>query len=127
MTAYLTLHIPLSIRLWNANVAGGVRGAAYAGAICIPGVWALQRYSPKFRQLPLPLKALGVVVVTVPLISVGAEKAGEAYQQSLWTGVGLKELTAEQQRAQDRWERLSTSEKVKDWAINHQYTLVGGR
>jgi hypothetical protein len=75
----------------------------------------------------LSLKALGVVVVTVPLISVGAEKAGESYQQSLWTGVGLKELTVEQQRAQDRWEQLSTSEKVKDWAINHQYSLVGGR
>jgi hypothetical protein len=115
------------IRLWNANVAGGLRGAAYAGAIGIPGLWALQRYSPRFRAVPLTVTALGVVVATFPFISVGAEKAGEAYQQSLWTGVGLKELTVEQQRAEDRWEHLTTSEKVKDWAGKQQYRLVGGR
>jgi len=112
--------------LWNANVAGGLRGAAYAGAIGIPGLWALQRYSPRFRAVPLTVTALGVVVATFPFISVGAEKAGEAYQQSLWTGVGLKELTVEQQRAEDRWEHLTTSEKVKDWAGKQQYRLVGG-
>jgi hypothetical protein len=75
----------------------------------------------------LTVKALGVVVVTFTFISIGAEKAGEAYQQSLWLGVGLKEVTAEQQRAKDRWERLTTSEKVKDWAVNQQYSLFGGR
>lgn len=112
--------------LWNANVNGGLRGLAYAAAVCGPGFYALQRYSPKFRTLPLPLKAFGLVVISVPLISVTAEKAGEAYERSLWTGAGVKELETKAIKEQQRWDSLTTSEKVRDWASNHQYSIVGG-
>ncbi len=114
-------------RLWNANVNGGLRGLAYAAAVCGPGFYALQRYSPQFRTLPLPLKAFGLVVISVPLISVTAEKAGEAYERSLWTGAGVKELETKAIKEQQRWDSLTTSEKVRDWASNHQYSIVGGR
>jgi hypothetical protein len=124
----LTICLSLSsLRLWNANVAGGLRGAAYATAICLPGYIALQRYAPKFRSLPLPIKAFGIVTIGVPIISVCAEKGGEAYERTLWTGAGVRELEIEERREQQRWDQLSPIEKVKDWSANHRYTIVGGR
>ncbi len=60
------------IRLWNANVAG-FRGAAHGEAIFVPEVWALERYFLRSDTVPLPLKALGVVVAVFPdLVIVGS-------------------------------------------------------
>jgi hypothetical protein len=73
------------------------------------------------------LKALGLVVISVPCISISAEKAGEAYERSMWTGVGQREIERRGAVEEQQWEELSTGEKIKNWANRNQYGIVGGR
>jgi hypothetical protein len=110
---------------WDANVSGALKGSLLATAIAVPGATFLQRRSPFFRALPLPLKALGVVVITVPCVTIAAEKAGEAYERSQWTGVGVEELKKTAKIEEERWSGLSTGEKVGDWAKRNKYGILG--
>lgn len=123
----LTVCRLLARRAWDANVNGGLRGLAYAAGICIPGFIGLQRFSPQFRQIPIPLRAFGAVVITVPLVSICAEKAGEEYERSQWTGVGKVELDKAESARRQRLESMSTGERLKDWAVSHQWGIVFGR
>ena len=117
---------PLTLSYVNATINGGIRGAALAAAICTPSYFLLKSRSATYRALPIPLKALGLVVISVPCISISAEKAGEAYERSMWTGVGQRELVRQGEVAEQRWEELSTGEKIKNWANRNQYGIVGG-
>jgi hypothetical protein len=63
----------------------------------------------------------------VPCISISGEKAGEAFERSKWTGVGKEELDRERFRKETRWESLSTTGKVKDWAARNKWGLIAGR
>lgn len=87
---------------------------------------ALKRQSAYYRALPLPLKALGVVGVIVPSMSIGAEKAGEAYSRTQWTGVGKREMEAVELRERERWERLGTSGQIADWAKRRKWYIITG-
>lgn len=110
---------------FSANLQGGLKGALVALGICAPGAYLLQRQSPTFRALPIPLKAFAAVVVTVPCISIGAEKAGEKYERGI---LGVNKLESErEERELQRWERLGGMEKVQDWSRRNQWSLVGGR
>jgi hypothetical protein len=60
----------------------------------------------------------------VPTITITAEKAGEAYDRSQWTGVGKRELDAEAQRETERWQGLSTTERMTDFAKQNKYGLI---
>ncbi len=111
---------------WNANVRGGLEGTAIATAITVPGYYLLHRSLPAFRQLPLPLKAFGITVVAVPCIIINAEKAGEAYERSQWTGLGKEELDRTEIKEAQRWDGLSSGQKVQDWASRHKWGIVGG-
>lgn len=42
------------------------------------------------------------------------------------TGAGKQELDLEERRIQDRWNSLSTSDKVRDVAARHEYGIIGG-
>ncbi|ORY22138.1 hypothetical protein BCR39DRAFT_508208 [Naematelia encephala] len=108
-----------------ATTKGAIRGILLGAAISAPTFYTLQRRSHFYKQLPLPLKAFGVVVVVVPCFSISAEKAGEAYEREQWTGVGKQELDAKAQAALDRWSSLDTWGKVKDWSKSNKWGLIG--
>lgn len=113
------------VRAFQANVSGGLKGALLATGILVPGFFFLQRKSPLFRELTIPLKAFVGVCVAVPCITINAEKAGEKYQAGL---LGVTALQDEQaQLAHERWNKLTTIEKVRDVGKRYQWSIVGGR
>ena len=87
--------------------------------------WAQRKWA-YYRSLPLSLKALGICLVTAPLYAVQAERRGVEYDKSTWTGAGVLELKREEAAQQARWERLSSTEKIKDWAMRNQYKVILG-
>jgi len=84
------------------------------------------RASTFYRALPIPLKAFAGVVTILPCISISAEKAGEAYERSQWSGIGKRELDLQEKREQERLEALGTSARVKDWAGRNRYGIIAG-
>jgi hypothetical protein len=42
------------------------------------------------------------------------------------TGFGKEELDLEERRALDRWNSLSTGDKIRDVAARHEYGIIGG-
>jgi hypothetical protein len=42
------------------------------------------------------------------------------------TGSGKDELDLEARREQDRWNGLSTMDKVREVAAKHEYSIIGG-
>lgn len=108
----------------QAVTTGGIQGTVLAAAIAVPMHLFLRR-RPNYNAIPVTLKALGYVCLTVPCISITAEKSGEAYIRSTWSGQGKRELDRESQRALERWESLSNSQKAKDWAARHKWGMIG--
>lgn len=82
--------------------------------------------SSTYRALPIPLKAFAGVVVILPCISVSAEKAGEAYERSKWSGVGKRELDMKEKREEERLANMGTSARLSDWAGKNRYGLIAG-
>ncbi|KAL7420210.1 Replication factor C, subunit RFC4 [Cryptotrichosporon argae] len=108
-------------------VAAAFKGLGVGAAVYAPAHYVLTRRSAFYRALPLPAKAFGALMTTVPIATVFAEKAGEHYiARTQWTGVGRQELDKEAEEARKRWERLSSAEKLGVWASNHQYGIIGG-
>ncbi|KAK1921242.1 putative mitochondrion protein [Papiliotrema laurentii] len=109
----------------DSTIEGGLKGAAVAAGVLVPATMILRKQSAYFRALPLPLKALGAVSVIVPAITISAEKAGEAYSRTQWTGIGKQEIEAVQRREQERWEKLGTWGQVGDWAKRRKWAIIG--
>ncbi|KAF8345566.1 hypothetical protein F5887DRAFT_965678 [Amanita rubescens] len=84
---------------------GGAGGIAFATSIG----WFLNRRWTSFRNLPFPLKVLGGVIT---------ERRGLEYDRSQWDGAIAKE--------EMHWQQLSGTEKLKEWALRHQYGLIFG-
>jgi hypothetical protein len=110
----------------QAVVSGGIKGLVAGSAAAFPGSYLLNKRWPYYRQLPLSLKALGVVMVVVPACVISAEHASQRFEREQWTGIGKEELDLQQQRALERWQAMSTGEKAKDWVGRHQYSFIGG-
>lgn len=111
----------------NEVVTQAIKGAALGAAAFVPANWALKRRFPYYRNLPLQGKAFLGLLFVVPCGTVFAEKAGEHFiARNQWQGAGKEELDKEAQLAEARWQSLSTTEKAKDWAARHQYSIIGG-
>ncbi|EIW82262.1 mitochondrion protein [Coniophora puteana RWD-64-598 SS2] len=110
----------------NATIKGAVEGAALGSAIALPSFWLLNKRWPYYRQLPLPLKAFGAVIVIAPLISIRAEHAGLEYERSKWTGVGKMEIDRQAEEENRRWASLGMKDKAAEWAANHQLSVISG-
>ncbi|KAL4242034.1 RCF1 family protein [Abortiporus biennis] len=109
-----------------ATVRGAIEGVAAGFAISIPGTWYLNRNWTYFRKLPIQLKALGIVMVVAPLYAIQAERRGVEFDQSTWTGAGKNELDRLEKVEQNKWEALTTKEKIKTWAMENQYKVILG-
>lgn len=81
---------------------------------------ALQYY----RALPLSLKALGIITLTVPVCVIQAERDGLAFERAQWHDIGKLEMDAAEAREHDRIARLDTEEKFLDWARRRRYVQI---
>jgi len=110
---------------YNVTVKGGIKGFAFGLGTSLPLSFIAQRYWPYYRSLPLPLKAFGVMVVTVPACVIKAENDGNAWEHTRWDDVGKHELDDAARREQARWDSLDNKGKLLDWAARRRYTIVG--
>lgn len=102
-------------------------GAAVGTAIFIPANHLLKKKVGWYRALPLPGRVFVGLMTIIPVGTVFAEKAGERYiAKTQWSGVGVTEMEREAQAARERWDKMSTGDKIKDWSTRHQYGLIGG-
>ncbi|KAF8676129.1 hypothetical protein AX14_004998 [Amanita brunnescens Koide BX004] len=109
-----------------ASRRGALEGAAAGAAIATSSGWYLNRRWATYRNLPFSLKVLGGVIIVAPLLAIRAERRGLEYDRSQWDGVSVQMLEEKQVREETHWKQLSASEKMKDWAIRHQYSLIIG-
>lgn len=128
----MILSLVIDVRLtrlystWDANVQGGLKGLGVAAGITIPGAFALQRFSPTWRQLPLPAKAFAATIIVAPTVVYFAETAGFEYERTLWQGTGKRQLDRNAQAEAERVAGLSGGQKFQEWAKRNQWSLVGG-
>ncbi|CAL1700997.1 unnamed protein product [Somion occarium] len=109
-----------------ATVRGAIEGVVAGLAISLPGSYYLHRRWAYYRALPIQLKALGVVMVVAPLYAIQAERRGVEFDKSTWTGAGKRELDRSEAKEEARWERLTTKDKLKTWALENQYKVILG-
>ena len=67
-----------------ASRRGVIEGTLASGAVALAGSYWAQRRFPAYQRLPLSLKALGVIVVVVPCLSIQGERRGLEYDRSQW-------------------------------------------
>lgn len=68
----------------DATVRGAVEGTAAGLAFALPASLLLNRRWAYYRGLPVSLKVLGVIFVTVPALAIQAERRGLEYGSSQW-------------------------------------------
>jgi len=110
---------------YNVVLKGGVKGFAYSSAVAIPASFYLNRTWAYYRQLPLSLKALGVITITVPACVIQAEHESLAFQRQQWVDVGKAEMDEQARREAERIANLDQNEKWLDWARRRRYSIVG--
>ncbi|KAJ3753785.1 hypothetical protein EV360DRAFT_52849, partial [Lentinula raphanica] len=103
-------------------IEGTVAGLAFSGAVS----YYAHRRIPAYRTLPLSLKALGPVILIAPLLSIQAERRSLEYDESQWTGEGLKILNEKERKKVEEWDAMTPSQKLGDWASRHEYSLIMG-
>ncbi|KAN0132642.1 hypothetical protein V8E53_009658 [Lactarius tabidus] len=111
----------------RATIRGSIEGIAGALALSLPASFAAQRYWPAYRALPIPLKALGVILVVGPAWAIQTERRGVEFdEQHNWKGVGRQLLDNAKAREASEWSDLSSSEKFSKWVARHQYKVILG-
>ncbi|KAJ7771091.1 hypothetical protein DFH07DRAFT_953711 [Mycena maculata] len=109
-----------------ASRRGALEGALAAGSVAtVASVYAHRRFA-YYRALPPSLKVLGVLVIAAPALSIQAERRGLEYDKSQWEGDGAQVLQAQEAHELSRWEKMSTGDKIADWAHRHEYSIIIG-
>ena len=68
----------------------------------------------------MSLKALGVIVITLPACVIQAEHESLDWERERWSDVGKMEMDAAEKKENERIARLEGSEKVWDWAARRR-------
>ncbi|PCH41531.1 hypothetical protein WOLCODRAFT_24814 [Wolfiporia cocos MD-104 SS10] len=111
---------------YRATVRGAIEGTLGALAVSVPASYYMHRRWAAYRALPIQLKTMGVIMVVAPLFAIQAERRGVQFDQSTWTGAGMRELEREERAQQSRWNMLGQREKLMDWAMRNQYKVILG-
>jgi len=109
-----------------ATRRGALEGSLVGGGLATLASLYGQRRWAYYRALPPSLKVLGVLIVAAPALSIQAERRGLQYDKSQWEGDGARMLETHEEHVLTRWERMSTGEKVADWAQRHEYSIIVG-
>ena len=67
-----------------------------------------------------------MILVVGPAYAIQAERRGVEYDESTWTGLGKHVLDREGVKQEQEWEKMTTSQKVKEWAMTNQYKVILG-
>ncbi|KAI6169763.1 hypothetical protein EDD17DRAFT_30142 [Pisolithus thermaeus] len=111
----------------RATYRGATEGFLGSAAFALPASFILNRRWSYYRSLPLSLKALGVVIIVAPCVSIQAERRGLEFDREVnWTGAGRMELDRVASEEEARWSSLSVKDKVADWAARHKYGIICG-
>lgn len=132
-------------RLDSAVLRGALEGAVASASVALPGFYYLHRRSAWYRSLPLPLRVAGVVMVVAPFTSIQAERRSLEFERNRWCACCLQrtstykadhvhdrsdsgKLELDRAAAEEaaRFDALSTTDKVHDWASRHQYSIILG-
>jgi len=92
----------------------------------LAGSYYAHHYTSMYRRLPLSLKALGIILVTAPCLSIQAERRGLEYDRSQWEGDSMRVIDEKALKEAKRWDGLSITEKLGDWAERRQYSIIIG-
>lgn len=57
---------------------------------------------------------------------ISAERAGLAFERARWDDIGKAEMDVVERRRMEQWSKMGTGERVRDFARNHQYSLITG-
>lgn len=76
--------------------------------------------------MPIQLKTLAAILIVLPAYAIQAERRGVEFDESTWTGVGVRELERVKTEQEKHWDSLSRTEKVKEWAMQNQYKVIVG-
>lgn len=95
-------------------------------AIALPAGYLAQRKWPAFRAMPVQLKTLAVILIVLPCYAIQAERRGVEFDESTWTGAGMREIERVKTEQEREWEHMSTGQKFKAWAMHNQYKVILG-
>lgn len=132
-----------------ASRRGVIEGTLVSGTVALAGSYWAQRRFPAYQRLPLSLKALGVIVVVLPCLSIQGERRGLEYDRSQWfvfcpwliflegfanyfcfyferEGASVRLLDDKEVQEAKMWDRMSLSQKIGDWGFRHQYSIIMG-
>ncbi|KAF7355792.1 HIG1 domain-containing protein [Mycena sanguinolenta] len=109
-----------------ASRRGALEGLLAGGTVATLGSMYAHRRWAYYRSLPPSLKVLGVLIVAAPALSIQAERRGLEYDKSQWEGDGARLLEAQELHELTKWERMSTTDKIADWASRHEYSIIIG-
>jgi len=109
----------------NATVRGMTEGFVASGLLAGAGFWGLNRKWANFRTLPTTLKTLLAVCVILPVMTLQGERRGTEYDMTNWEGeIGMSLVSKEDHDLDARWDEMSLSSKIGNWAQRHEWTLI---
>lgn len=110
----------------KATVRGAIEGGLAGFAIALPLGYLANRRWAGFRAMPVQLKTLAAILIILPAYAIQAERRGVEFDESTWTGVGVRELERVKSEEERHWESLSRTERLKEWAMKNQYKVILG-
>jgi len=120
-----TEHSDLSGHL-AATRRGAIEGGVASAIVALGGSYYLSRRHAGYRKLPLSLKAMGVVIFIIPVLTIQAERRGVEYERATWEDDGVRMLEEKRATEHALWQELTTKERIGEWANRHQYGLILG-
>ncbi|PPR02652.1 hypothetical protein CVT24_002135 [Panaeolus cyanescens] len=109
-----------------ASRRGAIEGTLAGGAVALAGSMWAHRSLPAYRRLPPSLKALGAIIIVAPTLAIQAERRGLEYDRSQWEGDSVKVMNEKELQQEKRWDSLTGTEKIADFALRHQYSMIMG-
>lgn len=108
---------------YAAVLRGGIGGGAAGLAIGLAGNYLLNRRSPFYRSLTIPLRAFFVSSTGTFFAIVYADRYSRQYEASRHEELhAFKDST--QQRIAEAKANMTTGEKVQDWFRENRYPIV---
>ncbi|KAI0036035.1 hypothetical protein K488DRAFT_67952 [Vararia minispora EC-137] len=110
-----------------ATTRGAIEGALAGLAVSVPASFAMHRYWPAYRQLPIQLKVLGIIIVTAPAYAIQAERRTTQFdEEHNWKGATREILERERSKDDRMLEGLTGIQRIRQWAIQNQYKVILG-
>jgi len=108
----------------NASRRGAIEGVLGGGAVALAGSYWAHHYTSTYRRLPISLKVMGIILVAAPCLTIQAERRGLEYDRSQWKGDSLRVIDEKALEEVKRWNNMSMTGKLGDFAARRQYSLI---